>query len=653
MDANKLQIVSYNCKHFHKDGDKFEFVNSLFSKIQFLLLQETWLYESEFKKLLNIGNNSEHIATSAMNQSKHRIGRKFGGTAIVWESSIKGKITKIDLQHERICALLFTKDQYSILIANVYMPCDTHTGDEEYTNILNVISQCLYKYNPSHIIIGGDMNVDFVRNSPNTHILFDFITDFNLLKCIDLPCASVPYTYINHNGTTSRIDHFFVSESLKKSITYCDIIDNHLYSDHVPLRVVLDIDIEQIIDVEERPFTIKKAWHKASDQDIASYKYKLDSLLSDLDIHDSILHCNNYNCLLHREELCTLYEAVINACIKASEHIPNTSGPAPKIKPGWNDQVKCLREDALSWHHFWNINGRPRNGYIAEMHRITRARYHRSIRQLKRDHDKVRMEKMADSLLSDKSRDMWAEIRKLKGHSSKMACSIDGCYDNDDIVNVFSDKYMSLYNSVPFDSDDMCAIKSEISSRIDKCSNGYSISTEDIVNAVTHLKCGKSDGAEGLYSDHFIHGTGRFYVILSLLFTLFLSHGFSPESMIIGTMIPIPKDKKKSLSNSSNYRAIALSSIFSKILDWIILIKEQKSLFSSELQFGFKKGLSTTQCTNAMLETIDYYNFNKSSVYVLLLDASKAFDRVNYVKLFDELLRRDLSPLVLRLLLYM
>ena len=69
-----------------------------------------------------------------------------------------------------------------------------------------------------------------------------------------------------------------------------------------------------------------------------------------------------------------------------------------------------------------------------------------------------------------------------------------------------------------------------------------------------------------------------------------LSHGFSPNSMILGTMIPIPKDKKKSLCNSGNYRAIALSSIFSKILDWVILIKEEMTLCSSNLQFGFKKG---------------------------------------------------------------
>ena len=54
-----------------------------------------------------------------------------------------------------------------------------------------------------------------------------------------------------------------------------------------------------------------------------------------------------------------------------------------------------------------------------------------------------------------------------------------------------------------------------------------------------------------------------------------------------------------------------------------------------------------------MLEVIDYYNVNKSSVCSLQLDASKAFDRVNYCKLFVELLKRNICPLLLRLLLFM
>ena len=54
-----------------------------------------------------------------------------------------------------------------------------------------------------------------------------------------------------------------------------------------------------------------------------------------------------------------------------------------------------------------------------------------------------------------------------------------------------------------------------------------------------------------------------------------------------------------------------------------------------------------------MLEIISDYIFNKSGVGVLLLDASKAFDRVTYCKLFNELLKRNIFPVLLRLLLYM
>ena len=76
-----------------------------------------------------------------------------------------------------------------------------------------------------------------------------------------------------------------------------------------------------------------------------------------------------------------------------------------------------------------------------------------------------------------------------------------------------------------------------------------------------------------LNSDHIIHGTNKLYVILALLFASFLLHGYSPDSMILGTMIPIPKDKRTSLCDSSNYRVIALSNMFSKVLDCIILMK--------------------------------------------------------------------------------
>ncbi|CAL4144648.1 unnamed protein product, partial [Meganyctiphanes norvegica] len=58
-------------------------------------------------------------------------------------------------------------------------------------------------------------------------------------------------------------------------------------------------------------------------------------------------------------------------------------------------------------------------------------------------------------------------------------------------------------------------------------------------------------------------------------------------------------------------------------------------------------------CTFMVLETIEYYKSRGSNVHVVLLDASKAFDRVNYIKLFDKLLSKGMCPLTVRLLLNM
>ncbi len=119
-------------------------------------------------------------------------------------------------------------------------------------------------------------------------------------------------------------------------------------------------------------------------------------------------------------------------------------------------------------------------------------------------------------------------------------------------------------------------------------------------------KSGKSSGEEGLNSDHLINAPHRLIVILCQIFNIMIVHGMCSKSKLIGTMIPIPKVKYQVVCKSDNFRAIALSSIFGKVLDWIILIKEQKSLCISNLQFGFKVGISTTQGTYVVNETISY-----------------------------------------------
>ena len=77
---------------------------------------------------------------------------------------------------------------------------------------------------------------------------------------------------------------------------------------------------------------------------------------------------------------------------------------------------------------------------------------------------------------------------------------------------------------------------------------------------------------------------------------------------------------------------------------------QSEYLMTSELQFGFKEHSSTIMCSTLLVETVEYYVSNNSSVYVLLIDASKAFDRLCHSKLFDVLETYNVCPLVRRLL---
>jgi len=175
----------------------------------------------------------------------------------------------------------------------------------------------------------------------------------------------------------------------------------------------------------------------------------------------------------------------------------------------------------------------------------------------------------------------------------------------------------------------------------------------DVARAIKQLKGGKGDGDKGLFSDHFINAGDEFACHLSLVYGALLMHGFSVDDMLRCTLIPIPKGKSSNITDSGNYRGIALGSIYGKVFDLILLNKFTDLLCTAEQQFGFKRKHSTTMCTMVLKETLAYYTTDGGNAFCTLLEATKAFDRVNYCKLFRELIKRDLPVVYIRLMVNM
>ena len=82
--------------------------------------------------------------------------------------------------------------------------------------------------------------------------------------------------------------------------------------------------------------------------------------------------------------------------------------------------------------------------------------------------------------------------------------------------------------------------------------HNHSIFVVHVQEAIHNLKSIKSDCKDQLFSDHFINGTDRFLTLTSLLFTCMLTHGVVFSGLILSPMIPVPKKKRASISDSNN-----------------------------------------------------------------------------------------------------
>ena len=132
----------------------------------------------------------------------------------------------------------------------------------------------------------------------------------------------------------------------------------------------------------------------------------------------------------------------------------------------------------------------------------------------------------------------------------------------------------------------------------------HSLNVDDVYSAIRSLSENKADSVDYLYSENFKHTTDLLIQYVTLIINCMISHGIVPDSFLKANVVPIPKNRRVDSTDSNNYRAIAMSSIFSKIHDTIIMNEQCNQLKTSDYQFGFKKHSSTSMCTTALTETI-------------------------------------------------
>ena len=172
-----------------------------------------------------------------------------------------------------------------------------------------------------------------------------------------------------------------------------------------------------------------------------------------------------------------------------------------------------------------------------------------------------------------------------------------------------------------------------------KCMPEISISENGLLKLLKNLKPGKAAGPDGL-KPLLLKELGEEIVpILKIIYERSLQTGKLPADWTKANVMPVFKKGDKSLA--SNYRPISPTCILCKVLEHILasnIVKhfdEQGLMY--DLQHGFRERRS---CETQLIMLIEDLARNASAgrqTDIILLDFSKAFDKVNHSKLIWKL----------------
>ena len=320
--------------------------------------------------------------------------------------------------------------------------------------------------------------------------------------------------------------------------------------------------------------------------------------------------------------------------------------PADKPgKPGWSEYVKAKHDSAVTNYKLWRDNGKPRYGPYFDCYYKSKMNYKYAVRAIKRKADTIKADNVAKKYNANNFSGFWNAVSKFNRVSSVISQQIGDAIGEEDICNQWKSHFSDIYNCV-HDSSDNVFYKHIVNN----VNNDIWVTDAQVCIAVNNLQK-KSSGIDSIFCEHLKFCSVAMLKVLCKLLNCFIAHGFLPSSFMSVLIKPIYK-KKGSVRDIDCYRPIALANCISKLFEAILRDKLYRYLFSSSNQFGYKKKSNTDTCLYVFKEIIDVYDKCDSNLYCCFLDASKAYDRISHKTLFNQLIKRNVPIIFVRIIAY-
>ena len=635
--SSKLRIISYNCQSFNR---KIPIIKDLLNTCDLLLLQETLISDDKFDGFNNIDDNFVSVSIPAIRKNDITSGRASGGLAIFWRKTESISYHPIYIP-DRIIGLKIVIQNVTYLILNVYFFCDYGDFDSilNYKSMLAELSSVLDDEIFDEVLIVGDMNAD-----PSKGRFFRELEPFMQLHSLFMPdihqLPQSSYTYISSNEqcSTSWIDHIISSKN--------DFTSNHkiFYGsavyDHIPIyfEAMLPATIQYSDEIPPNP-KISVAWDKISFAERKTYMEVLDQIA--LNIWNDVLSCNVTGCSdsSHSLQLEQLYELLIDAVFSASEILPQYAKNSKQYSVvGWN--MYCKNKYNLAKRKFleWHNSGRIRFGELFENMKSSRKEFKSALKFSRKNQMNIRKQIILEKFRNASKSTFWKEIRKITSNKDNKISYLDGESNPEKIAQIFDAKFSKIFNDPSCKSP---SASSCVDSNDDSNPSSPLISLNNVQDAI--LKINTSLGWDKIHSNHLKYSGPIFRNLICKIFNKFLSHNFVPPKFVEGQVKPIVKNSCLGKTNSSNFRPIMNSSNFLKIFENCLSPYLERHLVLNKRQFGFRAKTSCSSAHIILKEVIKKYTTQGSNVHCVMIDLSKAFDKVNH-KLLIQILRSSSLP---------
>ena len=636
--------------------------------------------QEHFKKTKTLGNyfktefrGCDSHVVPAFREEGRDTGRAKGGLAQLCRKGDGVRKESVMTGSWRLQAQILHFGEWRLLWMNVYFPTDPQVlnfESEELEAVQAELEGILDRGGYDGCICSGDWNYDARRRSGFARSMAAFVDRVGLVSVWEKFPVDFTHIHTDHKST-SILDNFYVNEGLLQHIESAGPLhlgDNT--SNHSPIMLSLKVaEIPRRAVEEEVRRPRRLDWSSAEQEQIKNFKVNLGEQLAGLEVPQS-LACTDVNCRIkeHTKDrdkfvldlMCCWIEVGCTTIPLAPA--PREGGKKGKVGrggriPGWDDKCEELAKDSRFWCSVWVSAGRPTSGQLHRLMVRTRTKFRASVRRARQEANTERA-RLLLSAAEGGNKALLSEMRRIMEHrkgEQVLPESLEGAVCHADILDKFRQLYEELYNSAGTE-EEMSELKKVMEGLIDCRSEAEvrKITASTVRQACSKMKAGKMDVTSSYSSEVFKYAPDILHEQLASVFCSFLVHGSITLSILACSFMPLLKSTRKNPTKFDSYRAVAGASQLLKLFEYVILDQWGDFLGSDSLQFGYKSGTGTDQCSWLLLSVAEHFFHRGSSTLGCLLDVSKGFARVQFSKLFRLcLLERKLPPIICRVLAFM